>query len=180
MKYLKNFRHFENIEVNVTDEPDQKLAKENTNDFEKYLKDFPMVKSELDRAFNEIKSDKDNEALNKKIEDIKSKFPGNPFITEYTRMMNLQIRLKSTQDQIAKYNDDLFKNEEDLKELVSSKSDTTAKLKTIEGIKNNQKLKNQEIIDLKKDLTTAEKDLKSKTEEIKKKMLDSSKIINSI
>lgn len=179
MKYLKNFKHFENLEVNVNDEPDVKLAKEETNNLEKALKDFPAVKAELDRAFMEIKSDKDNALLNKRIDEIKKKFPNNPFIEEYTRMMNLQMRVKYVQDELTKYNDDLYKNEEDLKQIISSKGDTGAKTKTINDIKSNQKIKTQEIAQLKKDLAAADIEQKKKMEQIKKEMQDSSKKIDS-
>ena len=179
MRYLKKFKKFESTEVSVTDEPDIKLAKEETNDLEKSLKDFPVIKSELDKAFTEIKSDKDNELLNKRIEDIKKKFPNNPFIEEYTRMMNLQIRIKYTQDELLKYNDNLYQSEEDLKQIVTDKGDATSKKKTIDDIKSKQKIKTQEIEQLKKDLLTAEKDHKNKMYEIEKKMKDSSKKISS-
>jgi len=180
MKYLKNFKHFESVEPEVTDEPDVKLAKEEANDLEKNIKDFPAVKAELDKAFMEIKSDKDNELLNKRIEEIKKKFPNNPFIEEYTRIMNLQMRIKYVQDELIKYNDDLYRNEEDLKQLTSAKGDTSAKMKTINDIKSNQKIKTQEIVQLKKDLIKADADQKKKMEEIKKEIQDSSKKITSI
>ena len=101
-----------------------KLAKEETNNLEESLKDFPAIKAELDKAFMEIKSDKDNELLNKRIDEIKKKFPNNPFIEEYTRMMNFQIRIKYVQDELLKYNDDLYQNEEDLKEITNAKGET--------------------------------------------------------
>ena len=179
MKYLKNFKYFENIEVAVTDEPDVKLAKEETNNLEKALKDFPAVNAELDKAFMNIKSDKDNALLNKKIEEIKKKFPNNPFIEEYTRMMNLQMRIKYVQDELVKYNDSLYQNQEDLKLLASTKADTTAKMKTINDIKSNQTIKTQEIAKLKKDLVTAEAEQKKKMADIKKEIEDSSKKITS-
>jgi chromosome segregation ATPase len=180
MKYLKSFKLFENIEAEVTDEPDVKLAKEESNELEKHLKEYPAVKSELDKAFAEIKSDKDNELLNKRIEEIKKKFSNNPFIEEYTRMMNLQTRVKYIQDELIKYNDELFKNEEDLKVLTNSKGDTSQKLKTINDIKSKQKLKTKEIADIKKDLIEAQTGLKSKIGEIKDEIVDSSKKIASI
>lgn len=179
MKYLKNFKHFESVEAEITDEPDVKLAKEETNNLEKNLKDFPAVKTELDKAFMELKSDKDNELLNKRIEEIKKKFPNNPFIEEYTRMMNLQVRIKYIQDELVKYNDDLFKNQEDLKLITSSKGDPTQKTKTINDIKTNQKIKTQEIEKLKKDSIVAQTNFKKKMDEIKKEMQDSSKKIAS-
>jgi len=180
MKYLKKFKHFENIEVDAKDEPDLKLAKEEVNDLEKNLKEFPTIKAELDKAFMDIKSDKDNEALNKRIDEIKEKFPENTLIDEYTRMMNIQIRIKYIQDELLKYNDDLFKNEEDLKQISTDKGDTTAKSKTINDIKNAQKVKNQEVSNLKKELLVAEKDLKKRMDDIKREMQDSSKKIATI
>jgi hypothetical protein len=179
VKYLKNFKHFESVEAEITDEPDVKLAKEETNNLEKNLKDFPAIKTELDKAFMELKSDKDNEILNKRIEEIKEKFPNNPFIEEYTRMMNLQVRIKYIQDELVKYNDDLFKNQEDLKLISSSKGDPTQKTKTINDIKTNQKIKTQEIEKLKKDSIVAQTNFKKKMDEIKKEMQDSSKKIAS-
>jgi hypothetical protein len=180
MKYLKYFKSFENLEVSIKDEPDVKIAKEEANDLEQNLKDFPTIKSELDKAFMNIQSDKDNELLNKRIEEIKKKFPDNPFIEEYTRMMNIQSNIKNIQNELSKYNDDLFKNGEDLKQIIKDKGDATAKSKTINDIKNAQKLKNQEIGDLKKQLLDAEKEFKSKMDEIKIKIQDSSKKITSI
>lgn len=196
MKYLKNFKHFENVEVNVTDEPDTKLAKEETNKLEKALKDFPALKAEIDKAFMESDKGKtnegedessDNEMLNKKIEEIKKNysaknpdFPNNPLLGEYTRVKNLEMKIKHVQDMLVKYNDRLYQNEEDLKLLASTKADTTAKMKTINDIKSNQTIKTQEIAKLKKDLAIAESEQKKKMEEIKKEIQDSSKKITSI
>ena len=195
MKYLKNFKRFENVEAEITDEPDVKLAKEYTNNLEKALKDFPALKVEIDKAFME--NDKgatnegedessDNEMINKKIEEIKKNystknpdFPNNPFLEEYTRMMNLQLRIKHVQQELMSYNDQLFQNGEDLKQLASSKGDVSTKTKTINDIKYKQKIKTQEITDLKKDLITATAEQKKKMEEIKKEMQDSSKKITS-
>ena len=76
MKYLKKFKVFENVEVEITDEPDVKLAKEYTNNLEKALKDFPALKVEIDKAFMENdKGEKnegedessDNEMINNKL-----------------------------------------------------------------------------------------------------------------
>ena len=179
MKYLIRFKSFENVEVDATDEPDVKLAKEEANDLEKDIKDFPAIKAELDKAFAEIESDKDNELLNKRIDEIKEKFPNNPFIEEYTRMMNLQMRIKYAQDELLKYNDDLYKNEEDLKLAGEEGGDTTQKTKTIQDIKSKQGIKTQEIAKLKKDLLVAEADKKKKMDEIKKEMQDSSKKVST-
>lgn len=179
MRYLKKFKHFEDIEPSVTDEPDVKIAKEKTEDLQKSLSEFPSLKSELDKAFNEIKSDQDNEPLNKKIEEIEKKYPENPFIESYTRVMNLQVRIKSIQDELIKYNDDLHQNEEDLKQIVSDKGDVTTKTKTINDIKEKQKIKTQEIEKLKKDLLDAEKGHKDKMDTIKKEILDYSKKITT-
>lgn len=195
MKYLKNFKHFESIEAEITDEPDVKLAKEKTNNLEKALKEFPALKAEIDKAFMENDKGKknegedessDNEMLNKKIEEIKKNyatknpnFPNNPFLEEYTRMMNLQLRIKHVEQELMGYNDQLYQNGEDLKQLASSKGDISTKTKTINDIKSKQKIKIQEITDLKKDLIAATIDQKKKMEQIKKEMQDSSKKITS-
>jgi hypothetical protein len=180
MKYLRKFKHFENVDVLATDEPDMMVTKEETNDLEQSIKEYPTVKSELDKAFINLKTDKDNTILKQKIEEIRKKFPNNPFIEEYVRMMSLQIRIKQIQDELIKYNDDLYKNSEDLKLLNSNKADPNtivAKTKTINDIKSNQTIKTQEIAKAKKDLITAETGLKNKMDNIKKEFQESSKKI---
>ena len=94
--------------------------------------------------------------------------------------MNIQIKIKHVQEELLKYNDDLFKNEEDLKQILADKGDATAKSKTLNDIKNAQKVKNQEVSNLKKELLVAEKDLKKRMDDIKKEMQDSSKKIATI
>jgi hypothetical protein len=194
MKYLRKFKHFENIDTDITDEPDIKLAKEYTNNLEKALKDFPALKVEIDKAFMENDKGKanegedessDNEMLNKKIEEIKKNyasknpdFPNNPLLEEYTKMMNLQLRIKHVEQELLKYNDQLYQNGEDLKQLASTKGDVSVKTKTINDIKSKQKIKTQEIEQLKKDLLTANMEQKKKMAEIGKEMQDSSKKIS--
>lgn len=194
MKYLRKFKNFENIDTDITDEPDIKLAKEYTNNLEKALKDFPALKVEIDKAFMENDKGKanegedessDNEMLNKKIEEIKKNyasknpdFPNNPLLEEYTKMMNLQLRIKHVEQELMKYNDQLYQNGEDLKQLASTKGDVSVKTKTINDIKSKQKIKTQEIEQLKKDLLTANMEQKKKMAEIGKEMQDSSKKIS--
>lgn len=194
MKYLRKFKNFENIDTDITDEPDIKLAKEYTNNLEKALKDFPALKVEIDKAFMENDKGKanegedessDNEMLNKKIEEIKKNyasknpdFPNNPLLEEYTKMMNLQLRIKHVEQELLKYNDQLYQNGEDLKQLASTKGDVSVKTKTINDIKSKQKIKTQEIEQLKKDLLTANMEQKKKMAEIGKELQDSSKKIS--
>lgn len=180
MRYLRKFRNFESIEVQATDEPDTMVAKEEANDLEKAVKDYPAVKAELDKAFANLKTDKDNTVLKAKIEEIRKKFPNNPFIEEYTRMMSLQMRVKKIQDELAKYNDDMFRNSEDLKNLNAGEADPSqiaAKTKTISDIKSAQAIKAKEIAQVKKDLAAAEAMMKSKMTDVKKELQDSSKKI---
>jgi len=127
----------------------------------------------------------DNEMLNKKIEEIKKNyasknpdFPNNPLLEEYTKMMNLQLRIKHVEQELLKYNDQLYQNGEDLKQLASTKGDVSVKTKTINDIKSKQKIKTQEIEQLKKDLLTANMEQKKKMAEIGKEMQDSSKKIS--
>ena len=94
-------------------------------------------------------------------------------------MLILQVRIKYIHDELVKYNDDLFKNQEDLKLITSSKGNTTEKTKTINDIKTNQKIKTHEIDKIKKDSIVAQTNFKKKMDEIKKEMQDSSKKIAS-
>jgi len=181
MRYLIKFRKFENLQVQATDEPDTMVAKEEANELEKSIKEYPAVKAELDKAFANLKTDKDNTVLKNRIEEIRKKFPNSPFIEEYTRMMSLQMRVKKIQDELVKYNDDMFKNSEDLKQLNADKADATqiaAKTKTINDIKSSQAIKTKEIADAKKALATAEAEMKKKMENIQKELKDSSKKIS--
>lgn len=180
MKYLKKFKAFENIELEATDEPDTMVAKEEANDLEQAIKDYPAVKAELDKAFANLKTDKDNTILKKRIEEIRVKFPNNPFIEEYTKMMSLQIRIKKIQDELVKYNDDMFRNSEDLKNLNTDKADAgqiAEKTKTVNDIKSAQAIKTKEIADAKKDLLLAETEMKKKMDSVKKEIEYSSKKI---
>lgn len=180
MKYLKKFRNFENLKVEADDEPDTMVAKEEANDLEKSVSEYPAIKAELDKAFANLKGDKDNTILKKRIEEIRVKYSKNPFIEEYTKMMSLQMRIKNIQDELVKYNDDMFRNSEDLKMLNTNKADAAQiqqKAKTINDIKSAQAIKTKEIADAKKDLLLAETEMKKEMDNVKKEIQVSSKKI---
>lgn len=171
MKYLKRFVAFEALEINVTDEPEKKLAKELVNDVEKHLKEFPAIKSAIDAAFAQFK---DNPDINKKIEDIASEHTDNPLVKGYASAVALRAKTQKMQIDMSKYNNDLYIHGEDLKGLVKSgvkQSYIDAKNGVIADIKTKQAAKKAELDALKKEVDAA---FKKSSETIAKMKKDSS------
>jgi len=172
MRHILRFKQFESLEVSPTDDPEDKAAKEQVNDIEKHLKEYSTIKSEIDQAFANIKG---NEELNDKIEEISGKHKGNPLIDEYIRVAALQKKVLATQEELAKYTDDIFIASEELKELSRSKADSASiaeKTKTIANMKKAYAAKNSEIASFRKQAAEAEKNMKKKMAELKKDSTD--------
>jgi hypothetical protein len=172
MKYLKSFNKFEALTISLTDDPEDKVAKEEINKTEKYLKDYSVVRAEIDNAFLSIK---DNENLNAKISEISKKNAGNPLIDEYVKVSALQRRVKDAQEELSSYSDEIFRAKEEAKELARSKSDAAtiqAKTKMVTDIEKKQAEKKTDIDILKKEVLDAEKKMKDQMEKMKKDSAD--------
>jgi hypothetical protein len=177
MRYLLSYRKFEALQISPTDDPEDNAAKEEINEIEKHLKEFSAIKAEIDQIFA---SSENNEEINSKIEEITDKNKGNPLIDEYIRVTGLQKKVLNSQQEFAKYSDDLFSASEELKELSKSKADSAsilAKTKTIAEIKKAQAAKKTELENLKKEVLKAEKDMKQQMADMKKDSEDNMSVI---
>ena len=97
MRHLKPYRIFleeAEFDVNITDEPDIKMAKEKLTTLKSQLSEYKNKKSLIDSAYLTIKIDAD---LQKEIESIIGKtdaLPGqdrNPFLVEYLHLSLIHI-----------------------------------------------------------------------------------------
>lgn len=172
MKYLIGFRKFEALAISLTEDPEDKAAKEEINKTETYLKDYNAIKGEIDSAFASLK---DNLLLNKKIEEISKKHQGNPLIDEYIRVASLQRKVQVAEEELASYSNDKFSSQEELKDLNKSEADATsiqAKQKMINDITKKQSEKKTDIDLLKREVIDAEKKMKDQMAKLKKDSAD--------
>lgn len=172
MKYLIGFRKFEALAISLTEDPEDKAAKEEINKTETYLKDYNAIKGEIDSAFASMK---DNLLLNKKLEEISKKHQGNPLIDEYIRVAGLQRKVKSAEEEMAGYSNDKFGAQEELKDLNKSEADASsiqAKQKMINDITKKQAQKKTDIDLMKREVIDAEKKMKEQMDKLKKDSAD--------
>lgn len=172
MRYLLDYKRFEALAISLTEDPEDKAAKEEINKTEKYLKDYNAIKGEIDSAFSTLK---DNESLNAKITEITKKHEGNPLIDEYIRVAGLQKKVKTAEEELASYSDEKFGADEELKGLSKSDADPAsiqAKQKTINEIVKKQSQKKTDIELLKREVLDAEKKMKEQMEKMKKDSAD--------
>lgn len=172
MKHILSYKSFEALTISLTEDPEDKAAKEEINKIEKNLKDYNSIRGEIDSAFATIK---DNAALNTKLSEITKKYPGNPIIDEYIRVAGMQKKVKSAEEELASYSDEKFGAEEELKGLSKSEADPAsiqAKQKTINDIVKKQSQKKTDIDLLKREVLDAEKKMKEQMERMKKDSSD--------
>ena len=172
MKHLLCYKRFEALSISLTEDPEDKAAKEEINKTETYLKDYNAIKSEIDSAFASLK---DNLLLNKKLEEIAKKHQGNPLIDEYIRVAGLQRKVKDAEEELASYSNDKFSSQEELKDLNKSEADAAsiqAKQKTINDISKKQTQKKTDIDLMKREVIDAEKKMKDQMAKLKKDSAD--------
>lgn len=184
MKYLKKYKLFNeevDSDVNITDEPDLKMAKEKFATLKKNLADFKIKKPLIDNAYLMVKTDAE---LQLKMEQILGKTDSqsgtdrNPFLVEYLNVSNLKRKINNLQKEIVK--DKLSKDDftEELK--LSTESTTKAAVSSkITDITNRISTKTANIASLKTDVAEAEKNLQTKMTSVEKEMLDYIKKISS-
>ena len=163
-----SYRRFESLMISATDEPEDMVAKQQVNELEKDMKEYPAVKAEIDKAFLTIK---DRENLNAAISAISKKHAGNPLIDEYVRVASLLDKAKKAQEELAEYGNEEFAAKEEMKDLASDGSDPAtiqAKQKTVQDIAKKKEDKKKEIDDLKKKALNAEKQMKEQLDKLKK------------
>ena len=184
MKHLKRYKLFTeeaDFDVNITDEPDLKMAKEKLATLKTNLSDYKTKKPIIDTAYLTIKIDAD---LQKKTEeiigktDIQSGKDRNPFLVEYLHVSNLKRKINNLQNELVK--DKLSKDDftEELK--LSTESSTKASVNSkISDITNRISTKTTNIALLSKEVTDAEKELQTKMSNVEKEMQDYIKKISS-
>jgi DNA repair exonuclease SbcCD ATPase subunit len=167
MKYLKKFKYFEAFTVSPTDEPTQKLAKEEINSLEKQLKDFNNIKNEIDTIFS---SEEENDEINDKIEEVRDKYQNNQLIDEYVKVANISKKLKDLEKEIADYDKESFEKKEELKEATKGGDPSTiqSKQQIVTEISKKITEKQKEIDLIKKEATVAEQCMKEQMDRIKK------------
>lgn len=181
MRRLLNYKYFiEKLVIDPSDEPDIKLAKEELNKLEKNLKDFPTIKSDIDKAFAETKGDKDSSNLNMKIENIEKKFPDNSFlIKKWVEICKLNkeisdIQNKNLKDKISldDFNQELsLSKDSSIKQVVSFK---------ISEIKTRMSFNSSEIVNKTKEIQKKEAETKAEMDKIKRDIVQNTQRINDI
>jgi len=183
MRHLKKYKIFleeAEFDVNITDEPDIKMAKEKLTTLKNQLAEYKTKKPLIDSAYLTIKIDAD---LQKKIESIVGKIdalPGqdrNPFLVEYLHIASLTRKVDNLQKNIA---NDKVKKDDFNEELKLSKDDSTKQ--TVSGkitdITNRISTNTASIASLTKEISEAQTSLNKKMSDTEKNMMDSIKKIS--
>jgi DNA-directed RNA polymerase subunit L len=180
MRNLKSYRIFleeAEFDVNITDQPDIKMAKEKLTTLKNQLTEYKTKKPLIDTAYLTIKIDAD---LQKKIESIVGKIdalPGqdrNPFLVEYLHIASLTRKVNNIQIDTS---NDKVKKDDFSEELKLSTDDTTKKSVSakITDITNRISTNTANMASLVKDIADAQKSLDDKMKSIEKNMMDNIK-----
>lgn len=183
MKKIKTYKIFleeAEFDVNITDEPDIKMAKEKLSSLKKQLVDYKTKKPLIDSAYLTIKIDAD---LQKKLEEIVGKvdsLPGadrNPFLVEYLHVASLKRKVDKAQKDIT---NDKVKKDDFTEELKLSTDDATKQLVgvKIKDITNRISTNTVSISSLTKEISDAQANLNKKMSEVEKNMMNSIKKIS--
>jgi hypothetical protein len=183
MKHLKSYRFFleeAEFDVNITDEPDIKMAKEKLTTLKNQLAEYKTKKPLIDTAYLTIKIDAD---LQKKVEEIVGKvdaLPGkdrNPFLVEYLHIAKLTRKVNNIQKDIT---NDKVRKDDFSEELKLSKDDSTKQAVTgkITDINNIISTNTASIASLTKEINDAQTSLNKKMIDVEKNMMDSIKKIS--
>jgi len=178
MKNLKTYKLFieeVDFDVNLTDEPDIKMEKDELAVTQKQLSEYKSKKTLIDNIYLKIKSDAD---LQVKVQEIvgkaDQKTPKNPFLVEYLHVANLKRRVDKLQKDIS---NDKVKKDDFSEELKLSTDDTTKQSVStkITDITNRISTNTANIASLVKDIADAQKSLDDKMKSIEKNMMDNIK-----
>jgi hypothetical protein len=183
MRHLKPYRIFleeAEFDVNITDEPDIKMAKEKLTTLKSQLSEYKNKKSLIDSAYLTIKIDAD---LQKEIESIIGKtdaLPGqdrNPFLVEYLHIANLTKKINNLQEDITT---DKVKKDDFSEELKLSEDDSTKQsiLSKITDITNRISTNTASITPLTKEISNSQSILNKKMLDVEKNMMDNIKKIS--
>jgi len=180
MGHIKSYKLFleeAEFDVQSTDSPDIRTAKEELSKLKKQIVDFNTKKPLIDNAYLKSSTDADLQA---KVDQIvgKAGTDRNPFLVDYLHVANLKRKVDKTQKDITtdKLKKDDFTQELSLSKESSIKQAVGAK---ITDITNRISTKTAEIASLSKEISDAESSLKKKMIDIEKNMMDNIKKIAS-
>ena len=177
MRHLKNYKLFKEeteFDVQLTDEPDVKGAKDELNNMHQNLSDFQAQKKKIDDAYLKASTDAD---LKLKLEEIIGKENKNPFITEYLHVASLKRKVQKFQNDIA--NDKI--KQDDLKQELSIAEDPTVKQSLTDKTKEiTDRLSTNKVTigSLMKDINDGQVALDKKIKDMEKSMMDNVKKLN--
>jgi hypothetical protein len=183
MRNLKSYKIFleeSEFDVNITDEPDVKMAKEKLTTLKNQLAEYKTKKPLIDTAYLTIKIDDD---LQKKIESIVGKtdsLPGqdrNPFLVEYLHIAKLTRKVNNIQKDIT---NDKLKKDDFNEELKLSKDNSTKQAVTVKitDITNRISTNTASISSITKEISDAQSSLNKKMTDVEKNIIDNIKKIS--
>lgn len=177
IKSYKLFLEEAEFDVQSTDTPDIKTAKEELSKLKKQIIDFNTKKPLVDNAYLKSSTDADLQA---KVDQIvgKTGTDRNPFLVDYLHVASLKRKVDKTQKDITtdKLKKDDFTQEMNLSTESSVKQMVSAK---ITDITNRISTKTAEIVSLSKEIADSEASLKKKMIDVEKNMMDNIKKIAS-
>ena len=190
MRNLKTYKKFfEDLTINLSDDPTTKMEKQDINTNDEYLKDYNTYKDQLIKIYTAKNTYGsllyDDTALKTEVEKILGKSDDktdkdrNPFLQELTTVLNLQRKIETLQksnldDKLTKDDLNQDKNAETDKSAIDS---ITKKIKEIDDRDN---LNNTSISKLTADYNKSKKDFDDKMNKIIKDLKDSETNLKNI
>jgi hypothetical protein len=190
MRNLKTYKKFfEDLTINLSDDPTTKMEKQDINTNDEYLKDYNTYKDQLIKIYTAKNTDGsllyDDTSLKTEVEKILGKSDDktdkdrNPFLQELTTVLNLQRKIETLQksnldDKLTKDDLNQDKNAETDKSAIDS---ITKKIKEIDDRDN---LNNTSISKLTADYNKSKKDFDDKMNKIIKDLKDSETNLKNI
>jgi hypothetical protein len=177
MKYLKKYKIFleADIQVNDSDEPGVKVAKEEMNDVQQQMSEFTQKKSQIDQLYSTIK---DKAQLEEKIKSLlgDEESERNPFLVNYLGVSKLKKEIEDIQDKNVK---DKMSLDDFSEEMNLSKDADTKKMVSfkVSDIKNRISKNSVELLKKIQEVQEKEAKMKEEMEKIKKDIEQDSKTI---
>ena len=179
MRYLKKYNiFFEDIEVQSTDLPDEKRAKEGVNDQQQFLKDYKDLKPKIEQLYASTSNALEIENGLKKI--MPDNDDGlNPYLTDYLRICRRQREIEDGRKSSVtdKTKIDEFNQEQKIATSKDEQASINKKIGEIEDrlssyeqlIAKKSKELQQLLAEHKKKMSDVEKEIKEDIKEIQNK-----------
>jgi hypothetical protein len=177
MKYLKEYRTFEEAEFDISpnDTLNVKKSKEQLSVVRDYINEYNRVKSKLDLIYKNSKTD---DEISKKVDELvgKDKEKRNPFLVSYLTVCEDERRLQKLIDSLSE--DEMAKSK--LKDMINMTTDSKQKQNiniSINEINNRSARTKADISKLKLDIQKRRKDIELKMKDVMKGIQDDIKNI---